>query len=238
MTQDERPTCVRYLVVGAAALMSVLLYLDRFCISFAEIYIQEDLALTNTQVGWMLSAFFWTYALGQVPAGWLTDRFGSRIMLTTYVLAWSLFTGLTGAASVFAALLLLRLGFGFAQSGAYPTGSSIVSKWVPFHRRGTASGIISLGGRVGGFLALFASGYLIVWLTPSTTPSVLQPSDILNPTSLCIALGESTATETPIGRLRARCFEELSPASREIVEQVIAQRDSRSEEQSEKAVPT
>ncbi|MGD9855800.1 MAG: MFS transporter, partial [Planctomycetaceae bacterium] len=130
MNTDDRPTRMRHVVVASASLMSVLLYLDRFCISFAEIYIQEDLGLTNVEVGWMLSAFFWTYALGQVPAGWLTDRFGSRIMLTAYVLLWSLFTGLTGGVSAFAALLALRFGFGFSQSGAYPTGSSIVSKWV------------------------------------------------------------------------------------------------------------
>ena len=70
------------MVVASASLMAVLLYLDRFCLSFVEVYVQEDLGLTNTQVGWMLSAFFWTYALGQVPAGWLSDRFGSRLMLT------------------------------------------------------------------------------------------------------------------------------------------------------------
>lgn len=79
---SSSPTRVRYLVVAVTALMAVLLYLDRFCISFAELFIQEELRLTDTQVGWMLSAFFWTYALGQVPAGWLTDRFGSRRMLT------------------------------------------------------------------------------------------------------------------------------------------------------------
>ena len=69
-----RPTAVRYLVVGVTSLMSVLLYLDRFCVSFAEGFIQADLGLTDVQSGWMLSAFFWTYALAQVPTGWLTDR--------------------------------------------------------------------------------------------------------------------------------------------------------------------
>ena len=173
---SDQPTRVRYIVVASAALMSVLLYLDRFCISFAEMYIQQDLGLTNTQIGWMLSAFFWTYALGQVPAGWLTDRFGSHIMLTAYVLLWSLFTGLTGTASAFTSLLVLRLSFGFGQAGAYPTASSMVSKWIPFERRGTASSVVAVGGRVGGFLALFASGYMIVWLTSWDTPTVFKPA--------------------------------------------------------------
>ena len=109
LTSNEKPTRIRHVVVGSTSLMAVLLYLDLFCISFVEMYIQEDLGLTNNQVAWMLSAFFWTYALGQVPSGWLTDRFGSRLMLTLYVLLWSLFTGLTSAVSSFAAVKPLRI---------------------------------------------------------------------------------------------------------------------------------
>ena len=217
MKTGERPTRVRYVVVAAATLMSVLLYLDRFCISIAEIYIQEDLGLTKLEIGWMLSAFFWTYALGQVPAGWLTDRFGSRIMLTAYVLFWSLFTGLTGAVGVFAALLALRLGFGFAQAGAYPTASSIVSKWMPLTRRGTASGIIAFGGRVGGFLALLASGYMIVWLTPSNIDPTLKSSDLLNGPLLCRRLSETADPDPEVTRLRQTCWQHFSPEARAII---------------------
>src|SRR5687768_13372595 len=108
---ESTPTRVRYLVVGVAVLMSVLLYLDRFCISFAERLIKEDLGLSNAEISWILSAFFWSYALGQVPSGWFSDRFGARAMLAIYILVWSLFTALTGAAGGFLVLFLLRLGF-------------------------------------------------------------------------------------------------------------------------------
>ncbi len=182
------PTRVRYLVVAVTALMAVLLYLDRFCISFAEVFIKEDLGLTDSQVGWMLSAFFWTYALSQVPSGWLTDRFGPRVMLTSYVLGWSLLTGLTGAAAGFGMLILLRFGFGIAQAGAYPTGASIIGRWMPLSARATASSVVSVGGRVGGWLALFASGPLIVWLTPAATPATLQPQDLLDLPRFCYEL--------------------------------------------------
>lgn len=185
MNLSQTPTRVRFGVVAVTAMMSVLLYLDRFCISFAEVFIKQDLGLSDVQVGWMLSAFFWTYALGQVPSGWLSDRFGARLMLTLYVLLWSVFTGLTGAAFGFTVLMLLRFGFGFAQAGAYPTGASIVSKWVPFTARGLASSIVAVGGRVGGFLALLATGYVIVWLTPASTPPEIQPADILRGPQLC-----------------------------------------------------
>ena len=90
---------VRYFVVFVSMLMSVLLYLDRFCVSFAADYIREDLDLSQNQVAWMFSIFFWSYALAQVPSGWLSDRYGSRIMLSIYIISWSLFTLLTGIVS-------------------------------------------------------------------------------------------------------------------------------------------
>src|SRR5436190_5531068 len=114
-TPPGRPTRVRYLVVGLATLASLLLYLDRFCIAIAERLIKEDLGLSNTQMAWVFSAFFWTYALAQVPSGFLSDRYGARRMLTLYILVWSLFTGLIGLAAGFVMVLLFRLGFGLAQ---------------------------------------------------------------------------------------------------------------------------
>jgi len=176
---------IRYRMVAVTTLMSVLLYLDRFCISFAEVFIKEDLGLTDTQVGWMLSAFFWTYALGQVPCGWLADRFGARVMLTIYILLWSLFTGLTGAAGVFSALLAMRFGFGLGQAGAYPTSANLVSKWIPFSGRGSASSIIAFGGRMGGALAPLLTALLIVQFVPQSTSSLIQTTDLLNVQRLC-----------------------------------------------------
>lgn len=185
---NTRPTFMRYLVVGMTSVMAVLLYLDRFCLSFAEGFIQADLGLTDTQMGWIMGAFFWTYALAQVPTGWLSDRWGARIMLTTYILGWSLFTGLTGLAGSFFVLLFLRLGFGLAQAGAYPTGASIVSRWVPFTQRGMASSAVTSGGRLGGWLALYLTGFVIVWMTPASTPTELQSADLLQPLKIATTL--------------------------------------------------
>ncbi len=166
----ERPTKVRYLVVAVAMLMSVLLYLDRFCISFVERLIKDDLDLSNEQMGWILSAFFWSYALGQVPSGWLSDRFGARSMLALYILLWSLFTAMTGLASGFMMLIVMRLGFGLAQAGAYPTAASLLSRWMPFSARGLASGVVAFGGRVGGFLAPLLTAWMLVTLAPTAIP--------------------------------------------------------------------
>src|SRR6478609_6128426 len=69
----SRPTSVRHIVVAVTVLMAVILYLDRFCVSFAERYIKEDLGLSEREMAWFISAFFWAYAMGQVPSGWLGD---------------------------------------------------------------------------------------------------------------------------------------------------------------------
>ena len=179
------PTRVRQRVVLVTALMAILLYLDRFCISFAEVFIKEDLRLSDTQISWVLSAFFWTYALGQVPSGWLSDRYGARIMLAIYVLLWSLFTGLTGFAQGLVVLLALRLGFGLAQAGAYPTSAGLISKWIPFSGRGMASSIVAVGGRLGGALAPLLTALLIVLLVPVNVPSRVNSYDLLNAPRLC-----------------------------------------------------
>src|SRR5262245_52866320 len=169
------PTRVRYLVVFLATLAAVLLYLDRICLSFTERYITEDLGLSSNQAGWLLSAFFWAYAVGQVPSGWLGDRLGVRWILALYILGWSLFTGLMGVAHSFLAVLAFRFGCGLAQAGASPTSASLLSKWVPFSARALASSVVATGGRVGGFLAPVLTAYLLVAFVPVNEGSSLRP---------------------------------------------------------------
>ena len=149
----NRPTSVRIAVAGLLTLMSCLLYLDRYAVGIASESMRVDLSMTQTQMSWFLSAFFWSYALCQVPAGWLSDRFGPRVMLTAYILGWSLFTGLLGVTTLVGMVLLLRLLCGAAQAGAYPVCSGMIRKWFPVSRRGTASSIVAMGGRSGAVLA-------------------------------------------------------------------------------------
>ena len=94
MQQTSSPTSMRYVVLAASTLMAVLLYLDRYAVSIPLESIREDLRMTQTQKALFVSAFFYAYAFCQVPAGWLSDRFGARTMLTVYMLCWSVVTGL------------------------------------------------------------------------------------------------------------------------------------------------
>src|SRR5262249_45582934 len=90
----QHPTAVRYGVLALLVGMAVLLYLDRICISIAQGRIREDLRLSQGEMSLVFSAFFFAYALGQVPAGWLGDRLGARLLLVACVLLWSLCTAL------------------------------------------------------------------------------------------------------------------------------------------------
>jgi MFS family permease len=163
LSDNSGPTNVRHQIIGATTLTAVILYLDRICI--AEIAKLDEfssaLSLTDTQTGAILSAFFFTYALGQVPAGWLSDRFGARNMLPLYITVWSLCTIATGLATGFVMLIAARLLFGIAQAGCYPTASSLIRRWVPLPRRGTASSIVSFGGRLGGAVAPIITAILL-----------------------------------------------------------------------------
>lgn len=152
---------LRYLLVLATFLLSVLLYVDRICISAAKDAITGDLGLTDKQFGWALSAFALGYALCQTPGGWLADRLGPRRVLTTVVLFWSVFTGLTGAAFSYISLLVTRFLFGAGEAGAFPGMARAAYSWIPMSERGLVQGINFSGSRLGGAFALPAIAWLI-----------------------------------------------------------------------------
>jgi sugar phosphate permease len=189
-----RPTRVRYLIIAVTTLMAVVLYLHRYCLSFAERYIKDDLGLSNDQIGVLFGAFFLAYGLGQVPSGWFGDRWGVRRTLTLYIAIWSLFAGLMGSATGFLVVLALRLGCGLAQAGAYPAAASVVGRWVPIAGRGFASSVVALGGRLGGAAAPVLTAFLLVAFVPPDVPATLNPDDLLAVPSWCRRLTTSDGT--------------------------------------------
>jgi len=183
-----RPTRVRHLIVFITFLVALVLYLHRFCLSYAQRYLKEDLGLDNDQLGWCFSAFFFAYALAQVPSGWFSDRFGARRTLAIYIAAWSFFTAMMGFTAGFAMLLLLRIAVGVSQAGAYPTAASLLSRWVPFASRGRANSLVAFGGRVGGFSAPLLTAYLVIAFVPVSVSSSLREADLLDPHCLAFQL--------------------------------------------------
>jgi len=151
----ERPTNVRYSVLTATTLVAFLMYLDRACLAWmlSSDSFRADIPLSPAAQDNLKSAFFWAYALAQVPAGWLAERFGKRTLMTVLILMWSGFTALSGFSNGLTMLLIARLGCGLAEAGAYPISGSLLSRWAHVSRRGFCSSVVPLGGRLGLALA-------------------------------------------------------------------------------------
>jgi len=144
----------RHVLVIATFLLSLLLYVDRVCISTAKQPIIDDLGLSDTQFGWILSIFAFGYALAQTPSGALADRLGPRLVLTSVVAAWSVFTGLTAGAWNFASMLAVRFLFGIGEAGAFPGMARTVYSWIPVQERGLVKGINFSASRIGAAMTM------------------------------------------------------------------------------------
>jgi sugar phosphate permease len=146
---DMSPTSARFKVLSLLFALAALTYLDRLCISAAAPAIIQEFNFTPVQMGYIFSAFTFTYALFEIPSGWFGDYFGTRKALTRIVLWWSAFTMLTGATMGFTSLLIVRLLFGAGEAGAIPNSASTVSRWFPAAQRGRAMGTVCIGHALG-----------------------------------------------------------------------------------------
>lgn len=133
--------------------LSFLMYYDRQCIVRAQESIQSSLSLSDEQMGLVLGTFWLAYALFEIPGGWMGDRIGARFTITRIVLAWSLFTALTGAATGFYSLIVYRFLFGAGEAGALPNMARVQSRWLPIAERARAGGLLWLAARFGAAFA-------------------------------------------------------------------------------------
>ncbi|MEM5422251.1 MFS transporter [Paraburkholderia ferrariae] len=145
---------IRWWVAGLMWAAIAINYIDRTVLSAAAPRIQSQFHLSAVEMGVVMSAFFWSYALLQLPAGFLADRLGQKKVLGFAVLWWSLATAATGVANGFKALVALRVALGVGEAGAYPSNAGIASKWFPRSERATVAGIFDSGSKLGGAIAL------------------------------------------------------------------------------------
>jgi MFS family permease len=143
----------RYTMLAFALGTMALAYIDRVAISLSSSSIQRDLGLTPSQMGFAFSAFTLSYALFEVPSGWLADRFGSRRMMTRIVVWWSAWTAATAAARGFTSLIGIRFLFGMGEAGVLPTLASAFRRWLPERERGRAFGLTVAAGALGSAIA-------------------------------------------------------------------------------------
>jgi ACS family glucarate transporter-like MFS transporter len=144
-------THVRYWIVAMLFLVTAINYADRATLSIAGPALSKELGLDSVTMGYVFSAFGWSYVLAQLPGGWLLDRFGSKRVYAGSIVIWSIFTILQGGISFITAtagtavVAQFALGFlvGAAEAPSFPANGRIVASWFPANERGTASAIFN-----------------------------------------------------------------------------------------------
>jgi ACS family D-galactonate transporter-like MFS transporter len=165
----------RWVVLGVLCLIYICSWIDRvkLPVALADAKFKAFFHLSDLDRGWLNSGFGWTYALLQIPAGWVVDRLGAKRTLATGFLLWSLTGAGTGFVSTFAQLFVMRLVLGIAETVVTPGGMRWIRYNVPEAHRGLAIGIFMAAAKVGpavgnyvapAFLIAFGWQRMFVWL--------------------------------------------------------------------------
>lgn len=163
----ERPTRVRLGIFLVLWVIVLLNYVDRAALSISLPYMSEDLSLNPEMQGWILSLFFWTYLIFQIPGGWLLDRFGARKVVGVAGVAWGIAQTSIGLLTTGVGLGIARLGLGAFEAPTAPSGSKINSSWLPANERARGATFIDMAGAfgsaVGGVVVTSIIGVLGSW---------------------------------------------------------------------------
>lgn len=155
-----KPTKRRYITLLMIFVTVVICYVDRANLAVASVKIQEEFGITKTEMGYIFSAFAWTYTACQIPGGWFLDRVGSKLTYFIAIFGWSVATLLQGFASGLASLIGLRAITGLFEAPAFPVNNRVVTSWFPEQERAGAVGFYTSGQFVG--LAFLTP--LLIWI--------------------------------------------------------------------------
>src|SRR4051812_31504485 len=158
--ERHRPGHKRSIVYGLLFTMTLINYFDRTVLSIAMPVLIQQFALTPVAVGYLLSAFIWSYAPGQLPAGLILDRWGTRKTAARCIAFWSAATALTGAATSFPFVFFTRLLLGIGESPTFPLAARAIREWAPVRERALAFSISGSGPAFGTAI----SAITIAWL--------------------------------------------------------------------------
>ena len=148
-------------IIGLLAVMVLINYVDRGTLSTAGPLIRDELKLSNSQLGILLSAFYWTYVPAHAVVGWLTEKFNAYLVLAAGLAIWASATALTGLAHGFTLLLGLRLLLGIGESAAFPCSSKLFGQHLPPERMGFANGLFSTGLALGPAFGVYFGGEIM-----------------------------------------------------------------------------
>ena len=166
---SARPTRTRHVVLWLTVAVYMITYMDRVAISAAAPSIEKEFGFSTVTIGWILAAFQLSYALFQIPGGWMGDRFGPRRALTGVVIWWSAFTAATAATWSAGSMIVCRFLFGMGEAGAFPIATRSLSRWMLPSERGWAQGVTHAGARLAGALTPMVAAALIIafgWRAP------------------------------------------------------------------------
>jgi MFS transporter, ACS family, D-galactonate transporter len=151
MTQasTDKPTRARYLVMVMLFVSVVVTFMDRSNLSITAPAMRAELGIDTIHMGWILSAFGWTYAFCQIPAGWLVDRIAPRFFYPGVLILWSVATMTLGMVGSVVSLICIRLLIGALEAPSYMINNMVVSSWFPDRERAGAIGFYTSGQFVG-----------------------------------------------------------------------------------------
>ncbi len=161
------PSSCRFSAVAAFCAVAAVAYLSRNCLGVfaADEYFRAELNASRQQLSDVMSAFFIAYGVFQIPAAWLGQRFGSRIVLTIYATVWSLCTAILGLGGTVGFLTAAMAAIGTAQAGVFPNAARSIADWMPTHRRAVACGFMAAFMSIGGAVASGLTGWLTDFLS-------------------------------------------------------------------------
>ncbi len=200
-TDPTRPTWnrFRWYLVALLVVGGVVNYLDRSNLSIANTTIAGEFGLSSTEMGLLLAAFSWPYAVANLPAGYLVDRFGPKRMYAWAAGLWSLVSMVSSAASSFGVLYAARVALGISESPFFTASLKVNERWFAKSERALPVSVVNTGSQIanaiapplltvlmlllgwrGMFLVIGALGLgvVLVWLRVYRDPTLREQTQI------------------------------------------------------------
>lgn len=160
----EKRSNARWNIFIMLAIVCTINYIDRAVLSVCMPQIQQELNFSPETVGAILSAFFWGYALMQIPCGWLCDRFKPGKVLLIGGLCWGIFQAITGIISSSKIFMFIRVLLGISEAPIYPAGAKLQSIWLPVTERSRGSALVDVGSSLGNAFGAPLVALFVIWL--------------------------------------------------------------------------
>lgn len=139
----------RYVILFVIWILYIINYFDRMAVLTFLPYIQKDMGFTPTQTGLVASSFFFAYAIGQITSGFLSDKFGSRKVMSIAIGVFTVVSVATGLVRTFGQFIAVRIGLGLGEAHHFPPSAKAISNWFPRSKRATAISLFNTSNYIG-----------------------------------------------------------------------------------------